>query len=167
MLQSKYTTIFWFLKRDFFFELSRILINPIMVDEGKIKSFWSKSVENRDLCDQALSQCKLNAAASRYYYALYLAFFALFERKGIPVPVKIFRDGLWKNNPTPSSWPKKELHNEADIAIGKGVRQLLWDAWNCRLKGDYSDISVESREINAIRIQADTLFSQIEKEVLN
>lgn len=169
MLQSKYTTISWFLKRDFFFESRTFLIYPVMVDEGKITSFWGKSIENRDLSDIALNQGKLNAAASRYYYALYLAFFALFERKGIPVPKDITVGSQMRANPHPTTWPKKELHEEAQMAIKYKchVRRLLNETWECRVKGDYSDVSVESRELDAIRFQADDLFSLIEKEVLN
>ncbi|MCD6217242.1 hypothetical protein J7L05_05210 [bacterium] len=139
-----------------------------MNNEERAKIYWKKSAENLAVSRVSFQNNHYNAAASRYYYALYQAFFALFEFRGISVnKERQTREGM-KPNPNPNVWTKNELHNQAKIEIKDykfNVHRILKKAAEKRVKGDYKDMDVEFRELEDIQRRADGVFLIIDKEI--
>jgi len=134
--------------------------------ESKASGFWKKSIENRIVSQQASQKQHYNAAASRYYYALYQAAFAFLEVKKIPVPDKILRQKRWVKNKNPDTWPHRELSENIDgLFIGSGFQRIMKNAWDLRIKGDYKDTPVEPDEYALITGKADRLFEVIRNEI--
>jgi hypothetical protein len=128
------------------------------------KAFWDKSAENRIVSEDAIAKGHLNAAASRYYYALYLAIKALFEERLIPVPDQIRSGSGYVRNRFPDRWPKPTLHERAQVEIPgykQNVERIMEDAWDLRVIADYKDVGVEPYEINTLKEDADGLFQVI------
>ena len=139
-----------------------------MDGDSKINAFWSKCLENRAVSEYAYNNGHLNAAASRYYYALFLGFCSLFEKKGIPVPEYIYRDGKSRKNPYLGTWPKRELHKQAKSMIQGykyNIEYLLQDAFILRVRADYESMPVKDKEIESIREKTEEIFKMIEDEI--
>ena len=139
-----------------------------MGDDNKVNAFWQKCDENRKVSDLAQDNGYLNAAASRYYYALFLGFNSLFEKKGIPIPDKISVKGELRNNPNKGTWPRKELHEQARLMFPDykiDIEELLWIAFRLRVRADYKAIPVSNYEIDELKIKADELFKVMEDEI--
>jgi len=135
-----------------------------MVDKAKVKIYWEKSVENYRVSDTALVNHQFNASASRYYYALYLGFWAYFESKGITVPNKYYPTVPPRKIPDPS-WDKRELKEKAVCELGTQITNLetLMDiALKLRVKGDYKPFPVEERELKNLRLKADKILVELD-----
>lgn len=138
-----------------------------MVGTDKVKVYWDKSVENRQVSDTAYQNQQFNASASRYYYALYHGFWALFEKNGISVPREIWRRGGWIQNPY-NSWPKPELKRKADeiwSLANVDLEDIISRSERLRIKGDYDPIPVEYRELKSLKLRADIVFEEIDKKI--
>ncbi|MCD6218671.1 hypothetical protein J7L05_12570 [bacterium] len=134
----------------------------------RVDAFWKKSVENKEMSDLALTEQMFNVAASRYYYALRFAFNALLEKKQVIVPDRINRNGMARPNPNPGTWPRPEMHWQANRAIQDypvSVDRLLKRAWKLRVLGDYSPTPVEQHQIEHLKNDADGLFQLINQKV--
>jgi uncharacterized protein (UPF0332 family) len=133
----------------------------------KVKIYWEKSVENRQVSDHAFTNQQFNASASRYYYALYHGFWSLFEKNGIGVP----KDVIVGERLIPNrykSWPKEALRDKAVEIWTRAdinLERFLNYSKRLREKGDYDDVSVEERELKSLRTDADKIFEELNKQI--
>jgi len=137
-----------------------------MVDKAKVKIYWEKSVENRQVSDTAFVNNQFNASASRYYYALYHGLWAFLENKGITIPADLSRGGNLIKNRHPDTWPKPELLIEAAKQLSTEVpnlEPLMRSAERARVKGDYEPFPVEERDLKNLRKNADIIFDELDK----
>jgi len=139
-----------------------------MTPEEIAKNFWEKSLENQRVFEYARGKGEFNASASRYYYALWLAFSAYFLKNGILAPEYVTRRrngaNVQEENKNYPGWPRLELHDAAGrelSAFPKNVTELMKAAYILRRRADYKEIDVEPWEFDHIIDEATGLFEMI------
>ena len=137
-----------------------------MEHEEKVEVYWKKSCENHEAAETSYAKKHFNAAASRYYYALYQGFFALFEKRGVSPPTHIRIGTDIVPNRDKGTWPKEELKVRASFELSDfkpKVRDILRKALTFRTKGDYKDTPVEERQLSSIHSDINRLFEVLDK----
>lgn len=129
-----------------------------------VKRFWKKSIENRVVCEQAIKDGHINVAASRYYYALRLAFRAFFIKKSVIGIMKSdavtgIRSEVWRHEYLIN---KAELHFEQYKA---DIKNILLDAKDQREIGDYDGMPVDPKRLKFIQSHADEVFEVIYEKI--
>lgn len=140
-----------------------------MEREARIQAFWQKSKENLAVHDSAYGNKQYNAAASRYYYALWLAMRAYLEAKEIEPPALIKVGGKEvKNKLPPDRWPRKELHKKAGKALGgifKNVKNIMENAFTLRLQADYDHTDVTKPHLDLLLNISHGLLGILQNEI--
>jgi uncharacterized protein (UPF0332 family) len=120
--------------------------------EGSALDFWKKSQENLTVSQNARDSGHLNAAASRYYYALVLAGLALFARKKIPVIWERHLDFIDKLS---------DLLDSEGCASCDDAYDALSDALAKRTRADYEPYPVKPRHLDAVVSKCATTLNAI------
>ncbi len=125
-----------------------------------IENFWKKSIENRKVCLLAMRYCHFNAAANRYYYALYLAIRAFFMKKNIKGKKRKDKEhGLYYEE-----WKHGDLIRRAGIHLDStivDIKNILDDAKEQREIGDYEQRPVSENRLKSVRRRAKKVFKVI------
>ena len=120
--------------------------------EGTALDYWKKSQENFTVSQNARDSGHLNAAASRYYYALVLAGLALFAWKKIPI--------IWERHPLFIEELSDLLDSEG-CASCDVVYDALWGAFDTRARADYEPYPVKPRHLDAVVSKCATTLNAI------
>jgi len=128
-----------------------------MESAEKKRVLWKKSGENFDVSRRACKDGKFNAAASRFYYGMVFAARALLlERKGIDIGDDI----LWPGHDRFIRMASERLSN-----FDEDLRDLLYEAFELRIRGDYEYDSVIREDIDMLEKESADFLAVIQDEI--